>query len=197
MNHDEQVKQREIINQFFTEAFSKKRKNQGKTLVKFVSRTIFKFGLSSDIAVEEVIGEAYERALKSTDKGILIKNIAGWARTTCLNVIREYKRERNRENLLFHEKKFEINDELNSRCYAEHIHQKAEWSQTLTRAWRQLSRQEQEILDLRIVEGMSWRQVAETIRTRTGKAVKTDAVRKQGQRAKDKLKAIYLSLAGQ
>lgn len=43
LNGNEKIQQREKIDKFFTEALSKKKKAQGRTLVKCVGRTIHKF----------------------------------------------------------------------------------------------------------------------------------------------------------
>ena len=157
-----------------------------------VTRLLIQFGISRLFGEAYVINEAYlrgDRLIRT--KGIPIRNTSAWLRKTCFNIIRELKRGESKYSSL----SFEIADKarqsdlknsgFNFDLEREMMHVKL--------AFQMLEREDQEILNLKIVDGLSWKEIHRELELRNsqGSKVTVAALRKRKERALKKLREHY------
>lgn len=154
-----------------------------------ITRQLYQFGLGKTYDAREIVAEAYTRGVKSIEAGKTIHNPLGWIRRTCLNVIREFKREQERaDNPKIDKLPWSPGGLVFSELMLE------EDFLTIQTAVQQLSTEEQELLSKRIIEGLSWKEIGLSIRDSAGKSLKEGTVRQRGARSLKKLKQLYEDL---
>jgi len=155
-----------------------------------ITRQLYQFGLGKTYDAREIIAEAYTRGVKSIDEsGKTINNPLGWMRRTCLNVIREFKREQERaDNPRIDKLPWSPGGVVFSELIFE------EDLLTIQNAVQQLSAEEQDLLFQRVIEGLSWKEIGRNIRDSNGKPLKEGTARQRGARSLSKLRQIYEAL---
>ncbi|MGD1910950.1 MAG: sigma-70 family RNA polymerase sigma factor [Rivularia sp. (in: cyanobacteria)] len=155
----------------------------------FILRRLAQFNLSRHLNVTEILIEAYVRGVRQIEKGEYIENPVPWIRSTSYNIIREYSRERNRN--------YQIeSDKLESPvdCSLIDSQDSNENSERVLLAFEKLDEEEKEILRLKIVEKLKWKEIIQVLEKR-GIIFKNEAaLRKRKERALKHLRQIYHSL---
>ena len=116
-----------------------------------------------------------------------IRNIPAWFRETAYNVIREYHRKLSRESLCPNEIFDKISD-FKSNEYAENL----ENYNYLYEAFIKLPLEKRELLILRIVEGLSWKEIA-VFYSEKGEEVNVTLLRQRKRRALITLRMLIYS----
>lgn len=159
--------------------------SNGIVLLAFLKRLLKQFRLNGCYTEMYIFNEAYVRAYKLIkQKGEAIKNPLTWLKKTGCNIIYELSRkqqtsvpfeEANQVHLDFNP----ISDEV----------LEANWEKVKA-AFQQLSIEEQRLINLKIVQGLSWREIC-NIYHQEGQPYKEEALRKKKERIIKKLRQIY------
>ncbi|MBD2465734.1 sigma-70 family RNA polymerase sigma factor [Oscillatoria sp. FACHB-1407] len=172
------------LRQFNAEIYCLLKANNPRTrsFLSFIKRTLRQFHLE-DIHTEfDIFNESYLRGVDFILKGSSIKSPKAWMRKTAYNVIRERSRDNHRcqpveseymEALLVSEEIIELDLEVVRQAYLE------------------LESSDRQILELRIVENLSWRDIGERFVEMGESPQNEPALRKRGQRAMQRLREIY------
>ena len=158
------------------------------TLKAFVSIRLKQFKLSGLFCEAYIINEAYLRGWdKILEEGVRIKNPIPWVRKTCFNIIRELSRKEAKycsiETDIFQEQESEDSDfNLTKEIMF------------IKLAYQMLDPREREILNLKIVDGLSWKEISKEMNLR-GDRVGESALRKRKERALKKLRNLYHQFA--
>lgn len=154
-----------------------------------ITRTLRQHRLSGTYDTKDIIAEAYARSVVKIEEGTLIQIPLAWLRRTCLNVIREFKREQTKidkpkldgDGCSFGGEAIEkilIDEDL----------------QAIRFALKKLSREDQQILHIRIVEGLSWQEIGERLAGVSASPIRTGTARQRGSRALLRLRQHYESI---
>ena len=158
-----------------------------------ISRWLIQFRIYGSYSEAYIFNEAYIRGyLLTKQKKEQIKNVAAWLRRTSFNVIRELKRKDARFLPIFANT---LDSSLKSSSYTDESDLLIDQEMIYIRlAFQMLNEEEQEILNLKIADELSWKEIQKEFQLR-GRSVKLGALRKQKQRALNKLRENYHSFS--
>jgi RNA polymerase sigma factor (sigma-70 family) len=157
---------------------------KSRSLLAFIRRTLWSYSLDKQLTVVDVFIEAYTRGVQylGQAEGEIIETPSAWMRVTALNVIRDKSRERQK----FVPLTWEIDAQSNHP--EDNIPSFEECFIAVIQAFNCLNHEERNIIQLKHLEGRSWKDVIAKI----GESGLTEAAaRKRGQRALDKLRKEY------
>lgn len=151
----------------------------------YIQRLLFQFRLSQSYQAKDIIVEVYARGIKRIEMGEDIQIPLAWVRRAIYNVIRELRREFDRV------KDYDLNlipspeqDLLSSMMLCDDL-------KALRIALKLLNSDEQILLNLRVVEGLAWRDVGKAL-VLAGDSEQTEGrLRQRGYRALTKLRNLY------
>jgi DNA-directed RNA polymerase specialized sigma24 family protein len=133
------------------------------------------------------LNEAYIRGCQLIDRGETIRNSSAWLRQTAYNIIREWSRyERKTIPLEEH-----LLENLQGAVAAEVIEDDLS---TLRLALQMLSAKDQQLLNLKIGEGFSWKQIQEAWQLQGYGNLTEASLRKRKERALIKLRKKFHAL---
>ncbi|MGG6295508.1 RNA polymerase sigma factor [Leptolyngbya sp. AN02str] len=168
-----------------------------------VARMLRQFRLNGTYDVRDIINEAYARGIVYIESGKGIDTPIAWLRGTCLNVIREFRRQQDKskhprisdENLdvLLHKQSTlhrVAPDDLFSTLVLE------EDMQMIHQAIQQLNPLDRQILCLRYWECQSWQEIGESLSEEGADSLSANAARQRGYRALQRLRELYLAVQG-
>ena len=137
----------------------------------------------------EVLNEAVIRLITALQKGNTILIPEAWIKKTGFNIIREIKRKQKCQNLdpNIIESVFESGEDISLNLIKE------EESKTLHDALQKLSSENQQLINLRFFQRLSWAEIAHHP-TQNGNNVAVATIRKRGERAINQLRKAYLDL---
>ncbi|MBW4440688.1 MAG: sigma-70 family RNA polymerase sigma factor [Plectolyngbya sp. WJT66-NPBG17] len=167
------------------------------SMIPTVRRYIYRFNLKSRVEPAEILIEAYLRALRATHEEIKIENPKAWLRSTAYNIVRERSRKEKKE--------FPTDPQalvLDSACEPGN-HCEANCDRNLAILWqafKQLRAAEPEIaelIDLQILQQMSWSEIQQHFRNQGRKTPTIEALRQRVSRAKKKLRQLFHKLGGE
>ena len=159
----------------------------------------------------EVISEAYIIGQQLILDGESIPNIEAWMRTTTWNLIRNSSRKHQREQKKYkslsspvsNSSDIELKDILPSKEEPNNVYtladkqaaerEKRKKHNRISKALETLNTEDQEILKLKLVEELSWQEIAQ----RLCSGQKLASLRQKGSRAKKKLEKAYRNLERQ
>jgi RNA polymerase sigma factor (sigma-70 family) len=151
-----------------------------------ITRMLRQFRLSGTYEAKDVISEAYTRGVKKITSGERIDVPLAWLRGTCLRVVRELKQKQQRlDNPKFDPEDCVTEDVV----FSEIILQEDLW--TLQLALQQLSQEEHQLLDARILKCLSWQEIGEFMLHPNHPPLSPGTARQRGSRALKKLRQHY------
>ena len=163
------------------------RSASGISLFAFIRRGLKRFHLDSLHSVREVLSEVYIRAYRLIhDESVAIINPLAWVKRGAFNVIREWSRKQQRLAPL----DTDVMDEV--------VHSPVEPEDLntdimiLNRAWQELDPDEQILFQLKILQALPWREIS-NLYALEGKPLSEAALRKQKERALQRLRHVYHS----
>ena len=180
--------QHSVVNQAFTEVLKNNR------LLVACAAGLRQYHLNRKYDPVYVVNEAYIRACQAVDRGKEIKNFPGWIRITCTYIIRELSREdrkrQSRNQQLFPET---LPATQQADCLYE---QEATPEQLRMKAvFAQLSQLEKDILHLRIVKGLRWKNVQLALINAGYPLISVNTLSQKKRRALQHLKTVYSAIA--
>lgn len=145
-----------------------------------IARQLKQFRLSRTYDVKEIIAEAYSIGIQKISKGEYIYNPRPWLRTTCLNVIRNFRRKQTAND----SPKL---DGVTCVPGGESIERmlQQEDLKAIQLAFEKLSLEERQILQARCVKGLPWTEISQVFSESSG------TLRQRGARALKKLRKNY------
>lgn len=163
------------------------RSSSGRVMYVFVRRNLRAFHLSETYRESFVLNEAYIRGIKLISEGTVIRTVPAWLRSTSYNIIRELSRELQKsvpleEHTLTVEQPWvpleELEDDL----------------ATVRMALSLLDPQDARLLNLKIGEGRSWKEIRDILRLEGWEDLTEEVLRKRKERALIKLRKKYHTL---
>lgn len=165
-------------------------------LLLFIRRTLRQFHLDHQFHESEIVVEAYLRTHKRIEAGSRIENIPGWLNQVSLNIIREYSRKGKKSQAL----QIQLIDNTHHYTVSKDTSSEFLDSQkidALLTALAQLKPEDEEILILRNIKGLSWQEISEYLEAKdleVGKKHPVQNLRKRGERALARLKQKFFSV---
>ena len=164
----------------------------------FIRRLLRQFDLNIVYTENDILNEAYLRGVRLTRSGTAILCPEAWVRKTALNIIREESRKARRhrpvelDGLADNERdrleKAVAEDREDVLVYAEAIAADVE---AVITALQELSESDRAILQLKIVEGYSWRQISQSLIDAGEPWQSEAALRKRKQRILEQIRKLY------
>jgi DNA-directed RNA polymerase specialized sigma24 family protein len=171
--------------------FQNPRSSTGRLMYAFTRRNLTAHHLASFYTEAFVLNEAYIRGVKLINKGEVIQNPGAWLRSTVFNIIRELSREQKKsvsldEQTLEQVNAWNVSHELEADWEADY--------RAVFTAFQMLDPPDQRLLNLKIVEIRSWREIREIMRVEGHGDHSEVNLRKKKERALIKLRKKYHSI---
>lgn len=170
---------------------------QGRALFGFIRLKLHQFSLSEKYSDGEIFHEAYLRSIAAIQAGTDVQIPVAWLRRTAYNVIREFARKHQRQPTQEWDQWSEMyQSRIEGRCACNpqselSLLELEEEVRSLRQVLSQLSLAERRLIWLRYTHNLSWRAIADYL-IRQGELDTSEVtLRKQGQRAIDKLRKLY------
>lgn len=160
------------------------RNSSGRLTFVFVKRELRNFHLDNLYQEAWVLNEAYIRGVKRIATGEVIRNPTAWLKGTAYHIIRELSREHQKLAPL----KEDIPDAPQSTISSVDLEDDFT---TLRMAFQLLSPQDQRLLNLKIVENRSWKEIRNILRIEGVGDFPETALRKRKERALIRLRKKY------
>lgn len=164
-----------------------------RSLLAFIYREIRQFHLQGRISEVDIFIEAYMRGVDYTRAtGNSIQRPKAWMRRTAYNIIREYSRNQQRYRQVAFDELVE-----NQMAGLPHWETCLETGgvdgeiRVVLEAIAALSPEDCQLIQLRVIEGLSWQQVGEILRSLGHPPTSRATLRKRGQRALERLRVEY------
>ena len=159
------------------------------TFCSSITRLLRQFRLSGTYDAKDIISEAYARGIDKIEEGTTIKIPLAWLRRTCLNVIREFKKKQAKAD------KPKLDGDACS-LGGEAMEQLLldEDMKAIRVAFERLSLEDQNILHVRIFQGLSWREVSKQLERSDTTPVSIGTARQRGSRALIRLRQHYVQI---
>jgi DNA-directed RNA polymerase specialized sigma24 family protein len=161
--------------------------SSGRLMYVFVRRSLWQFHLAGNYSEACVLNEAYIRGCEAIARGETIRSTGAWLRATVYNIIREYSRYHQKMEALEEPKLQDMVFPMPSEAMEDDL-------ATLRLAFQMLSAKDQQLLNLKIAEGLSWKEVQEAIKLQGGGTYSEVSLRKRKERALIKLRKKFHSL---
>jgi len=177
----------------FLQTFENSNTRHYWNFIAFICSRLNHFNLASRYEWHEIRNIAICRAIEKFDKDQSIKNPLAWLRSTSFNIIRELSREDSRWQLTAEYS--EIECQMIKLTLPEENSEKEELTKVIADIKRGLKPEEQKILELRVEQDMTWKQVRQQLETQ-GIQTNEPALRKKWQRMCQRLeplKELYLT----
>jgi RNA polymerase sigma factor (sigma-70 family) len=182
--------QREQLEGWVTEILGKYNTHK---VIKSIRRSLFRYGLDTSLD-SEVFQEACFRAFRAIDSSRLINDLEAWFNVVSLNIIREMSRDRKR--FLLEEisddyiSSLQIMDLADSEINEVIINDRpmSLCVEKLSKAWEEMPLEQQTLLDMRILQEMTWKEISDKLTEITAEPVSESTVRQRGNRALSSLR---------
>lgn len=166
---------------------------EGAKLWRFTEGKLKQFSLEKAYKPEEIFTIAYERTRKALEEGKQIKStsVIPWLKSVIFNIIRELRRERDKENV--NRQDIPDNEIADLNCSQTNV----SWDENpyrvkyekLMEYLKTLSPLEQELFKLRAEQALSWKEIAHNLSEQDFEIISEEALRQRYSRLRAKLKA--------
>lgn len=194
---NEICQQLELLNEVVKRSLSPEEVATSKNLIFFIRRSLGQMGLSSDWQESEILVEAYLTVRRQIQDGKTIRNLPAYLTGVSQRIVLEKYRVRQRHARVA-QKLSGCGDTFFS---VEEPYTAGVNEATINLLWRSfesLSERDQQVIQLRIVQGYSWKEVAYCLVELGIEPQYNEALiiklRKQGKRALDRLRKGMLSV---
>lgn len=177
--------QLQFVTDFFE--FQHRDSSSGRLLFAFVKRTLRQFQLEDSYPEAYVLNESFIRGIQRIREGEIIRNSAPWLRKTSYNVIRELKRDQ-QKTVSFED--YMLEDQTPA-VPSEDLEDDLI---TVRLAFQMLDVEDQNILNLRIVKGLSWSEIQAIFKRDKGEDHPESRLRKRKERALIRLRKKFHAL---
>jgi DNA-directed RNA polymerase specialized sigma24 family protein len=161
--------------------------SSGRLMYVFVRRSLWQFHLAGTYTEACILNEAYIRGCETLGKGETIRNTGAWLRATVYNIIREYSR--------YHQKLETLEESILQDIESPMFSETVEDDLAILRlALQMLSTKDQLLLNLKIAERLSWKEVQDALKLQGMGTYSEVSLRKRKERALIKLRKKFHSL---
>ncbi|MGF1492349.1 MAG: sigma-70 family RNA polymerase sigma factor [Microcoleaceae cyanobacterium] len=167
--------------------------SEGRLILSFIERSLRQFHLQGFYASWDILTEVYLRGLKAVQRGETIQKLKPWIQSTAYNYIRELSREWRKSIPIVEGCHYEC-DHLSTLCCLSQLMQKEQQrieKSQLCRAFEQLASDEQDLLILKVIQGLTWKEIQNRA---AYQEFNLPQLRKRKQRVLDKFIRIYHAL---
>lgn len=195
LNSDEslscEIKERiRLINALMVQVFLDSKDVETHNLLPWIHRLVKSFKLYETCEFDVLI-ETYTIAIRETRKGYVIKNRPAWFKSTAFNIISNLSREMKKKDLVKNKLKHDQSETNN----VEFCDESSDKTRCLIKAFKNLRQEDQQLLKLRVVEGLTWSDIAERMIAKGEEntiSIETLArLRKRHERALKRLRSHY------
>jgi len=186
-----EIKERiRLINALMVQIFLDPKDIETHNLLPWIHRLVNNFRLYETCEFDVLI-ETYTSAIEKTRQGYVIKNRPGWFKSTAFNIVSNLSREMKKKDLVQNMLKHDPLEMDN----LEFCGESSDGILHLIKAFENLREEDKHLLNLRVVEGLTWSDIAERM-INEGKentiSVETLArLRKRHERALKRLRSHY------
>lgn len=186
-----EIKERiRLINALMVQIFLDSKDVETHNLLPYICHLVKSFNLG-EICEFDVLIETYTIAIRETRKGYVIKNRPAWFKSTAFHIINNLSREMKKKDLV----KNKLKHDQSESDHVEFCDETSDKIRCLIRAFKNLREEDQQLLNLRVVEGLTWLDIAERL-IAEGKEniISVEALarlRKRHQRALKRLRSNY------
>ena len=193
MNFESEISQRiQLINALMVRIFLDSKDISTHNVLPYIRYLFKKFELDGYFSEFDVLIEAYTIAIRKTKEGYVIKNPPAWFKGASLMIVRNLKKESKKQDSVKKELKREQRDSKNIESNESDI-------EGILDAFKNLREEDRYILQLRIVKGLTWSDIAEEMveggKEDTFTTELVPRLRKRCQRALERLRNSYQQLA--
>lgn len=193
--------QLKLLSEIVTKSLSEDSDENIHVIFFFIKRILRQFRLDRQFQESDILIETYLRIRKKieSEESIYIRNMQAYFKSVAFNIVREKSRERKKadyslEHLIDHGYGFQ---DKNSEIDDSGIDQISK----LSKALKKLSDEDFELIQLRIIKGLSWNQINDYINHSkdniNNKKLSVSTLRKRGERALKRLREAYFSIENQ
>ena len=179
------------LDNFMDEVLSSQRASRPHRLFFLVERWLRQFHLDSKVDSSEILVEAYMRTRSRVIKGVNIERFPAWFNRVSFKIIQEYSKRKKYRDLLNQRlirSGQHFTEDITDQNDPEHPNIEA-----LLKSLEELKEEELEILNLRIIQGLSWKDVRDYWCKIKGKDISESTLRKKGERALSHLRDVFTS----
>lgn len=189
---EEKKEQLKLLTALIEDSLSEKQNDDSRKIFFFAKRTLRQFKLDGQLQESDIVIQAYLRVREKIKSGESIKNMPAYFNRVCYNIVREHsKKQKKTENLCNRlvNNGFgvsETNRQIDSLNYSN--------NKILFESLAQLNNEDREIIELRIVQELSWKEISDHISLYRNKKLNTSTLRKRGERILKRLREAYISV---
>ncbi len=187
-----QKEQLDLLNKLINNILSQEGDESTRKIFFFIKRILRQFRLDSQLQESEILIDAYLRIREKIKSGESIKNISAYLNRVSYNIVREHSKKQKRSEKL-HGRLLD-----NGYGHPDIIlggdSSNYDKITILLESLKKLKNEDLEILQLHIVEGLSWEEIRGYFSSCKGKKLSNSALRKQGERALRRLREAYTSV---
>lgn len=191
---EQKKKQIESLDAFVQDILSENWDKDTRKTFLFIKRTLNQYHLYGKLQESDICIDCYVRVRKKIESGEWIKNMPAYFNRVCFNIVREHSKEQKKTedlcNRLVHNcfGVSQTNGQKYSLNYGD--------NSVLLKSLAALNDENREIIELRIVEELSWKEISDHIRKYRNKELPVDSLRKRGERTLKRLREAYGLEAG-
>jgi DNA-directed RNA polymerase specialized sigma24 family protein len=181
-----------LLTTIVQDSLSDKWNADGRKIFFFIKRSLHQFKLDRQLQESDILLETYLRVRKKIESGESIQNMSAYFNRVAFNIIREQSKLQKRSEdlhfrLISNGYYDSDTDDLDSYDIS-----------VLFKALKELKPEDCKLIQLRIVNGLSWNEISKYLSSdedkEHSKKLSTSALRKRGERALKRLREAYLSL---
>lgn len=178
------ITSRQQVDRFFQELFASKNPDS-RIVMAYIQKVLYQYGFGKAYEPKDILIEVYSRCVRAIDAGDTIRIPIAWMKRTATNVIREFRREADRIEYYNLEQEPHWDDDLLVRITVRYD------LAAMKQAFDRLDSDDQQLLNLRVINRLSWRDVSQCL-VAVGEAESNEGtVRQRGFRALKKLRKLY------
>lgn len=163
-----------------------------RSLLAFIKRTIYQFGLQAHVTEIDIFVEAYLRGVRYTQHNQEhIRQPKAWMRRTAYNIIRECQRDRQRYSAVAFDELMEQGTTPETGSAGVDDRAIAQAIASVLQALEALSPGDRHLIQWKVVEGLTWPEVQARLVMAGEERVSLATLRKRGQRALERLRQAY------
>ena len=184
--------QLKLLNELVKDAISEEWDESTRKIFFFIKRSLRQFKLYGQLQESDILTQAYIRVRQKIESGELIQNMPAYLNRVAFNIVREESRKQKKSEDL----PIRLNnnghgnldttpglDDTNSYQIT-----------TLIQALKELKSEDLEIIQLRIVKGLSWKEVSINLSSNQCSKISESTLRQKGKRALQRLRNAYLAV---
>lgn len=175
---------RQKLDKFFADLLAPNNPD-ARIVIAYIQKMLYQYGLWKAYDVKDILIEVYARGVRLVETGETIRIPIAWIKRTATNVIREFRREAERVDYYNLDHEPHWSDDLLLYITFQYD------LKAMKKAFERLAPDEQQLLNLRVVDQLSWSAVNQGLVAAGEPESKLEALRQRGLRVLKKLRKLY------